>query len=620
MVFLKRLLILIVLFYSSLSYASTWYVRPYAASNYGSDDGTSYDSAWNGLDDVNWASISNGDTLYISDSHGYSYTNTGVTSLYAHTVLTVSVSGVTIAQDPLHTGTWYRTTRAIKAGSTWSNPYAGIYSINSVSAFSNLYENGVLMNEQSSDLSTVEEADFAGWAAGDWQQTATYTLYVKTTGEDVAATYNYQGGFQNAAIIISAGVDNITVNSPSLMSGHIQINSSSSGDTCENITITSPTIKNADYGVVVYGSNNNIQIKGTPSSAGTIQNVGDGIYFINDSTAGTTNSLIEYLNISDVVGDSPDNHAVGIQAGTGNIIRYCTMDNALTGVTFYGGTGYATGGKAYYNKITDIYRSGTSNNPNSGHGAALDYHGELDAGLSNIEFYYNIINGSEGEGIRLVNPIAGSTVRIFGNTIYNCTMGIYTFFPVTTTGLNCYVENNIVHTVAFNDINSDGAGQGLPVVFAYTYFNNATRTYLTENYNLFYPNATSGTPLYYTQGGGYAVSPVSYADHNKAGSGSAIYNINSITSDPQLTNVATGDFTISSGSSPAVGAGEVLTGYDNALLPSSVWPNAVETGDQDNYNDGKDGWEIGAYLWGPLDATANRKLQGVSSCSGCTLQ
>jgi len=57
----------------------------------------------------------------------------------------------------------------------------------------------------------------------------------------------------------------------------------------------------------------------------------------------------------------------------------------------------------------------------------------------------------------------------------------------------------------------------------------------------------------------------------------------SVEADPSFTNAAADDYTLAS-DSPCIGAGANLgASYDDALMPSSTWPDGVVTGDQDDY-------------------------------------
>jgi hypothetical protein len=56
-------------------YAKDWYVRP-AGGTYGSENGTSYENAWDGLNNVVWGAsgIQPGDSLWVCGLHIYDYT------------------------------------------------------------------------------------------------------------------------------------------------------------------------------------------------------------------------------------------------------------------------------------------------------------------------------------------------------------------------------------------------------------------------------------------------------------------------------------------------------------------------------------------------------------------
>lgn len=68
-------------------FEQTWYVRP-AGGSYGTEDGTSYDNAWDGFTNIDWDSIRAGDTLIVAGTH--------------LETLTVEKSGINIRGD--HSG------------------------------------------------------------------------------------------------------------------------------------------------------------------------------------------------------------------------------------------------------------------------------------------------------------------------------------------------------------------------------------------------------------------------------------------------------------------------------------------------------------------------------------
>lgn len=79
--------------------------------------------------------------------------------------------------------------------------------------------------------------------------------------------------------------------------------------------------------------------------------------------------------------------------------------------------------------------------------------------------------------------------------------------------------------------------------------------------------------------------------------------------DPLLVNVATGDLTLQS-ESPAINAGANLgVDYDDALNPSSTWPDGVTTVDQDDYGTG---WDIGAFVYTGVPPTPYTRMRGIN--------
>ena len=53
-----------------VGWTTDWYVRP-AGGNYGTEDGTSYENAWDGFSNIDWSSIQPGDTLWLDGSATY---------------------------------------------------------------------------------------------------------------------------------------------------------------------------------------------------------------------------------------------------------------------------------------------------------------------------------------------------------------------------------------------------------------------------------------------------------------------------------------------------------------------------------------------------------------------
>jgi len=94
-----RLLPVILFAFVLASQAASWYVD---SANTGTTNGTSWATAWDELNDVQWGSVSAGDTLYLSG---------GTTSQAYRTTLTIAAAGtmanpinIRIGQEAGHNG------------------------------------------------------------------------------------------------------------------------------------------------------------------------------------------------------------------------------------------------------------------------------------------------------------------------------------------------------------------------------------------------------------------------------------------------------------------------------------------------------------------------------------
>ena len=80
-----------------------------------------------------------------------------------------------------------------------------------------------------------------------------------------------------------------------------------------------------------------------------------------------------------------------------------------------------------------------------------------------------------------------------------------------------------------------------------------------------------------------------------------------------LTEIGMYVYSAGQSDSPCIGAGADLgTTYDDALDPGSSWPDNVTAVDQDDYDDGTPGWEIGAYVYDSGTPSATASFSGVS--------
>jgi len=64
------IVLMLVLTLMQVGWASDWYVRP-SGGSYGSEDGTSYENAWDGFINIDWSKIQPGDTLWLDGNSTY---------------------------------------------------------------------------------------------------------------------------------------------------------------------------------------------------------------------------------------------------------------------------------------------------------------------------------------------------------------------------------------------------------------------------------------------------------------------------------------------------------------------------------------------------------------------
>lgn len=65
---MRYLILAIFLLFTSPVFAAAWHVRE-DTTHSGTRNGTSYANAWGGWSEINWASISPDDTIYIEGAH-----------------------------------------------------------------------------------------------------------------------------------------------------------------------------------------------------------------------------------------------------------------------------------------------------------------------------------------------------------------------------------------------------------------------------------------------------------------------------------------------------------------------------------------------------------------------
>jgi hypothetical protein len=566
--------------------AADWFVRPWdttGAATYGAGNGTNYNNAWAGLNNIQWGEVGvrAGDTLWICGVHGdrpgapYSYE-----SLYSATSLAVGASGtsenpITIRGDCLtsnqdyENGTVYRTSR--RYGTGWIDTGTnGVYTHDSYSAVGQMYEDRQQMHRTQmtcSDQPTSEE--LFSFSLGDWCYVkATNKIYLKPlSGIPDPNNHVYLNVYGMGSIWIE-NHDYVIVKNLKEIGGSMYVYNS------KYITADHIELSDAYYGVQIHAGSHNFTLKNSK-----LDMVGNGVYFIYGQ-GDSNNGLIEHNSITNVdnlgqAAGAPDAHGVGIQGGINNVVRYNYFNNVSTAVTGYLGKGWPEMSlEMYGNYAENIWRWPTTtayadgNSPNSGHGCAFDYHGPS-TGNVNILIHNNIAKNVENAGVRA----AGANAKIYNNIIIHANIGIYVN-NASVPAREIAVKNNIV-------FNPYDYGRGLPTVFAYLYSDmtaSISPPIFDVDHNLYYSSVGTSNKFYFSRAQGYAVPTISYAEwRSKLNSmeGNSFIAVN-----PQFTNPSGSfsqptDFKIAAGS-PAIDAGAnvgLTADFEGTAVPQGSAPD-----------------------------------------------
>jgi parallel beta-helix repeat protein len=198
-----------------------------------------------------------------------------------------------------------------------------------------------------------------------------------------------------------------------------------------------------------------------------------------------------------------------------------------------------------------------------------------------------LIYSNSGHGIVEIAGKRGSgttTVLVYNNTIYgNARNGVY------LDGSTITLRNNIVSQ---ND--TGGGWQEISTTSATTVNSDYNDWHHSSGGNFMSWHGTDGTFVQWKT--------------------NSSQDAHSISADPKFTNAGS-DFTLLS-ISPAINTGSNLgSAYRNDLLPGSVWPGNISTGNQNSFGTG---WEMGAYIYtGGAGITAS---PGVKFSTGTEMQ
>lgn len=552
--------ILLFLCLVSSGFAETFYVRP-LAGEYGSEDGSDYDNAFDGFGDISWGggagNVGAADTLYVCGVH-YETNDDNLTvgaSGTSGNVITIrgdcSGDNGLIITGANHWGSsgW---TAADCSGAYYRSGGVG-------DTFGEVDTSSLAINPLSDAGVPATTGNCGSWSNGKFHVSGGILYFQPTDG--TLDTEIVKRMLSNSAITLDE--DYITVMKIRLSGGKYQ--------TVGTVNITGSNII-LDELYMRFGSRAIKAVEGADYVTVEDSEIGifaDGIYpQYSDIDSSRNNDYWtirrNYIHdIDNTYFTGPDYHAIGIQGGTGHEIYENYFDTAATAVTLYCGGSPGVGQCG----TIDIYRNYAKNiqQVTGYHGYAYDYHGAIGSDPTTVTIYNNVADTVYG-CYRAENFKSG-TISIYNNTCKGITGWGTRLANTDNSGGTLNIRNNIF------EFNGGTVYQCLRGEAGHTITFNLTN-------NLYYPNPASNDHFAWVGGD---CSPDNTLTEWQSNTSS---ETNTVVADPKINP----NGTLQSGS-PAINAGVNLgDNYRYGLHPDSIWPLSVTTLDFNLY-----GWPIAAY-------------------------
>ena len=401
---------LVTMLFAVVGWAADWFVRP-AGGNYGNEDGTSYENAWDGFVNIDWTKIQPGDTLWLDGSATY------------REELSIGASGtvdnyITVRGD-------YNGQAEIKGSdviTNWSGPDGnGEYTATLASHPWVVIVDGVVWKEGS----------FGSLASNEWDWDSG-TLYLGSnpsnhTVEAGVRSLGVEVGAYDYIIIRNISVSGCSKAPTSNDGGAIHLSSGAMG-----VIITNCSLSFSRFGVMDNGAGCIIRNCNIFYCSDGIQHTSSNID-IRDSK-----NVITNINWD---GTAPiwagvDGEAIGITNCTSssiiveeNIISFC-----YNGIKAY--TNTSSGSIVFrYNTLFSCYASGLSINGTTG------------GSYTSAKAYYNLIYSllSSSRAIQFSSgdpPALSGDVEVINNTVVNCPWAYHLGWG------DVIFKNNIAHNVS----------------------------------------------------------------------------------------------------------------------------------------------------------------------------
>ena len=513
---------LVWLILSANAAASDWFVRP-AGGSYGSEDGSSYQNAWDGLRNVVWgpSGVKAGDTLYVCGLHVYDLTNRA--NLVSQADIT-PVSGtsesarVTIrgdySDDPGIVWGAYKISHDI-----WTDEGDGVWSIllpgNSYSDWyfqdigSPASEDFVVLDKEN-NIVGVKNHPGSHYSV-DYKTFS--LLYVKLTdgGNPAGRIYANRWGYDWRI----NGLQYITFLKLKFYNPYRFL----WGESATNhIRWEGCTLTYGEHSLIsLFDNHDYMEVINCELSW-----AGNGIYTISTTNNAPSNYLFKGNYIHDMgVRESTQNgdaHGIGVQGGHDGVIEDNIIENCGSGPQLYAFTNQELKNTIVRrNLVKYTHTLGGA----TGYGIATQCNNDASADKNGNKIYQNIIiNATVGGRFHFEQE-----QEVYNNIFYNCNVGFGSWRNYDGLGANVKLRNNIFLNSTSYHINW-GSGAS-----SYT---------LDSDHNLFYP----------TDGDLFRLGSreKNFTEWQALSRTSSTFDPSSIASDPLFVDPENGNFNLIPGS------------------------------------------------------------------------
>jgi hypothetical protein len=426
------------------AYAKDWFVRP-AGGDYGLENGTSYDNAWDGLPSVVWGNggVAPGDNLYICGLHVHDARDKY--ALYGKRTIPL-ISGeegkpITIRGDyPNDPGIVWGAYRM--GQSEWTNMGGGVWSIKlPFNSYTEWYFQDIgkgsndshIVLKRAASLAEVKSTPGTQYSAGKYAGGDLLYVHLTDSGNPEGRVYgNRWGYFFNIA-------DNkyITFYNLKLMNP-FRISSDFPKVAPSHITWQGCTLSYGEHSLLWFWDNfHYMKVIDCELSW-----AGNGIYNISQTGDSPSNYLFKgnYIHDIGIVGDNQnsDAHCIGIQGGHDGVIEDNICVNCGTGPLLYvGKVQEITNTIVRRNFVKDLHTLGSA----TGYGVSTMCNNNNASDKSGNQFIQNIVvNAKVGYRFQFDER------QVFVNNIaYNCEVGMESIRTRSEdyVGASVYARNNI---------------------------------------------------------------------------------------------------------------------------------------------------------------------------------